>query len=111
MVLLVDGQMGLQAGDREILQWLRVHHPHKPVLLGVNKCENTMKSDLQVGGAWSYSVSGIKLNTDASCTLRTVCNCPHMHTCAQGRFLLIRSMHAHSSLTDKHSDLERVRLL
>ncbi|MEW5316153.1 MAG: hypothetical protein WDW38_007539 [Sanguina aurantia] len=62
VVLLVDGQMGLQAGDREILQWLRVHHPHKPVLLGVNKCENTMKSDLQVADFWELGVTPIAVS-------------------------------------------------
>jgi predicted GTPase len=49
IVLLTDGQAGLQAGDREILQWLRQKHPLKKVVLAVNKCENPAKADIQVG--------------------------------------------------------------
>ena len=37
LVLLVDGQDGFQAGDREILSWLRQKHPSKKVILAVNK--------------------------------------------------------------------------
>jgi small GTP-binding protein len=51
VLLLVDGQAGLQAGDREILDWLRHSHPTKPVLLAVNKCESPQKADMQVGPA------------------------------------------------------------
>jgi predicted GTPase len=54
LILLVDGQAGLQPGDEEILGWLRHNHPGKPVVLAVNKCESSTKADLQVGGraAW-----------------------------------------------------------
>ena len=48
VVLMVDGQIGLQPGDREILDWLRRNHPNKPVTVAVNKCESTAKADLQV---------------------------------------------------------------
>ncbi len=48
LVLLVDGQEGLQAGDREILMWLRQTHPNKKVVLAVNKCENPSKADIMV---------------------------------------------------------------
>jgi hypothetical protein len=48
IVLMVDGQLGLHAGDQEILDWLRKNHPKKPVTLAVNKCESTVKADLQV---------------------------------------------------------------
>ena len=47
-MLLADGQVGLQAGDQEILMWLRTHHPDKRLILAVNKCENSAKSDLMV---------------------------------------------------------------
>lgn len=50
VVLLVDGQAGLQPGDREILDWLRQKQPGKKVVLGVNKCESTTKADMQVRG-------------------------------------------------------------
>jgi GTP-binding protein len=49
IILLVDGQAGLQPGDSEILDWLRHNHPSKPVVLAVNKCESTTKADIQVG--------------------------------------------------------------
>lgn len=48
LVLMVDGQAGLQPGDQEILDWLRHNHPNKPVILAVNKCESTTKADMQV---------------------------------------------------------------
>lgn len=48
IVFLADGQAGLQAGDREILAWLRQRHPNKKVTLAVNKCENAAKADLMV---------------------------------------------------------------
>ncbi|GIL87075.1 hypothetical protein Vretifemale_15230 [Volvox reticuliferus] len=53
VVLLVDGQAGLQAGDEEILAWLRANHPSKPVLLAVNKCENVAKSDQMLADFWA----------------------------------------------------------
>ena len=37
LILMVDGQEGLQAGDFEILSWLRQAHPNKKVVLAVNK--------------------------------------------------------------------------
>lgn len=49
IILLADGQAGLHPGDGEILDWLRHNHPNKPVVLAVNKCESTVKADLQVG--------------------------------------------------------------
>ncbi len=48
IVLVVDGQIGLQEGDGEILSWLRQKHPDKSVTLVVNKCESHLKADLQV---------------------------------------------------------------
>ena len=48
MVVVVDGQSGLQVGDEEVLSWLRQKHPGKKVLLAVNKCDNTKKADLMV---------------------------------------------------------------
>ena len=52
LIMLVDGQAGLQPGDRDILDWLRTKHPNKPVVLAVNKCENTQKADIMVGLTW-----------------------------------------------------------
>ncbi|KAG2451766.1 hypothetical protein HYH02_003545 [Chlamydomonas schloesseri] len=53
VILLVDGQAGLQPGDEEILSWLRANHPSKSVLLAVNKCENVAKADQMVAEFWS----------------------------------------------------------
>ena len=63
VVLLADGQVGLQAGDQEILMWLRTHHPDKRLILAVNKCENSAKSDLMVRergvcGVWNGGRGG-----------------------------------------------------
>lgn len=48
LILVVDGQSGLNAADEEIVAWLRRSQPGKPLLLAVNKCENAQKADLQV---------------------------------------------------------------
>jgi hypothetical protein len=48
VIVVVDGQTGLQAGDQEVLSWLRQKHPSKKVLLAVNKCDNTGKADIMV---------------------------------------------------------------
>lgn len=48
VVLLCDGQAGIQPGDEEIAGWLRQNHPEKPVVLAVNKCENHQKAPLMV---------------------------------------------------------------
>ena len=56
VVLLVDGQQGLQSGDAEILSWLRQKHPTKPVVLAVNKCENAAKADLMASEFWELGV-------------------------------------------------------
>lgn len=50
VVLVVDGQSGLHPSDEEVLTWLRQHHPSKPVLLAVNKCESQTKGATQVRG-------------------------------------------------------------
>lgn len=48
-MLVVDGQDGLHPSDEEVLTWLRQHHPSKPVVLAVNKCESQTKGATQVG--------------------------------------------------------------
>lgn len=48
LLLVVDGQEGLTASDQEIVSWLRRKHPHKPLTLAVNKCENVRTADTQV---------------------------------------------------------------
>ena len=48
VVILTDGQAGVQPGDAEILEWLRTTHPGKAALLAVNKCENQAKAALLV---------------------------------------------------------------
>lgn len=47
IVLVVDGQAGLHPSDEEVLAWLRQHHPSKPVILAVNKCESVTKGPTQ----------------------------------------------------------------
>lgn len=47
-MLVVDGQYGLHPSDEEVLTWLRQHHPSKPVVLAVNKCESQIKGATQV---------------------------------------------------------------
>jgi hypothetical protein len=49
VVLVVDGQSGLHPSDEEVLSWLRQHHPSKPVVLAVNKCESSTRGPTQVG--------------------------------------------------------------
>ncbi|KXZ52494.1 hypothetical protein GPECTOR_9g538 [Gonium pectorale] len=56
VILLVDGQAGLQAGDEEILAWLRSNHPSKSVMLAVNKCENSAKADQMVADFWGMGL-------------------------------------------------------
>ncbi len=51
VIFMVDGQEGLTGSDREVMDWLRVKHSGKPVVLAVNKCESPQKADLQVRGA------------------------------------------------------------
>jgi GTP-binding protein len=48
IVLVVDGQSGLHPSDEEVLVWLRQHHPAKPVVLAVNKCESSTQGPTQV---------------------------------------------------------------
>jgi hypothetical protein len=54
VVLVADGQAGLHPSDEEVLSWLRQHHPSKPVVLAVNKCESVTKGATQVcaRGVW-----------------------------------------------------------
>jgi hypothetical protein len=49
ILLVADGQEGLQPGDREIIDWLRTTHPGKAITLAVNKCESVQKGAVQVG--------------------------------------------------------------
>jgi GTP-binding protein len=57
LILLVDGKAGLQPGDSEVLDWLRTHHPRKPVLLAVNKCDNQAKADLMAAEFWELGLT------------------------------------------------------
>ena len=45
---MVDGQTGLVPADQDIVMWLRRTHPHKPLLLVVNKCESAKDGEMQV---------------------------------------------------------------
>ena len=54
IVLVVDGQSGLHPSDEEVLTWLRQNHPHKQVVLAVNKCESQTKGATQVGVSAGY---------------------------------------------------------
>ena len=65
-IFVVDGQMGLTAGDREIANWLRTQSV--PILLAVNKCESIEQGLVQAAEFWQlglgepYPVSGIHGN-------------------------------------------------
>mmetsp|Transcript_35551 Transcript_35551/g.100626 ORF Transcript_35551/g.100626 Transcript_35551/m.100626 type:complete len:628 (-) Transcript_35551:196-2079(-) len=62
VIFLVDGQQGLTGADREVMDWLRVKHPGKPVVLAVNKCENTQKADLQASEFWELGLQPYPLS-------------------------------------------------
>lgn len=65
-ILVVDGQLGLTAGDEEIAQWLRSQDV--PVLLAVNKCESEQQGLIQAAEFWNlgldepYPISAIHGN-------------------------------------------------
>ncbi len=62
-IFVVDGQLGLTAGDREIAEWLR--RQSVPVLLAVNKCESVEQGLAQAAEFWElglgepYAISAI----------------------------------------------------
>jgi GTPase len=53
-VMVVDGQMGMTAGDEEIASWLRLQTV--PVVLAVNKCESETTGLLQSADFWSLGL-------------------------------------------------------
>lgn len=53
-ILVVDGQLGLTEGDREIAQWLR--RQSVPVLLAVNKCESIEQGMSQAAEFWGLGL-------------------------------------------------------
>lgn len=65
-IFLVDGQLGLTAGDEEIAQWLR--NQDVPVILAVNKCESEQQGLIQTAEFWNlglgepYPISAIHGN-------------------------------------------------
>lgn len=62
-IVVVDGQEGPTASDREIADWLR--HQPVPILLAVNKCESIEQGVIQAAQFWElgmgepFPVSGI----------------------------------------------------
>ena len=62
-IFVVDGQLGVTAGDREIAEWLR--RQSVPVLLAVNKCESVELGLAQAAEFWElglgepYAISAI----------------------------------------------------
>lgn len=62
-IFVVDGQLGINAADQEIADWLR--HQSVPILLAVNKCESIEHGLTQAAEFWElglgepYPVSGI----------------------------------------------------
>lgn len=62
-IFVVDGQLGVTEGDREIAHWLR--HQEVPVFVAVNKCESADMGLAQAAQFWElglgepYPVSGI----------------------------------------------------
>ena len=65
-IFVVDGQLGLTEGDREIAEWLR--RQSVPVLLAVNKCESIEQGLAQAAEFWElglgepYAISAIHGN-------------------------------------------------
>ena len=65
-IFVVDGQLGLTAGDREIAEWLR--RQSVPVMLAVNKCESVQQGLAQAAEFWElglgepYPISAIHGN-------------------------------------------------
>ena len=53
-IFVVDGQLGLTEGDREIAQWLR--QQDVPVLLAVNKCESIEQGLIQAAQFWELGL-------------------------------------------------------
>lgn len=53
-ILVVDGQLGVTAGDREIAEWLR--RQSVPVLLAVNKCESIEQGMAQAAEFWELGL-------------------------------------------------------
>lgn len=69
-MLVVDGQYGLHPSDEEVLTWLRQHHPSKPVVLAVNKCESQIKGATQVC-CWGCCWAGLSETWPAGCFVAT----------------------------------------
>lgn len=53
-IFVVDGQLGLTAGDREIAEWLR--RQSVPVLLAVNKCESIEQGLAKAAEFWELGL-------------------------------------------------------
>ncbi|BAZ46630.1 small GTP-binding protein [Chondrocystis sp. NIES-4102] len=53
-IFVVDGQMGLTDGDREIAEWLR--RQSVPVFLAVNKCESVEQGLTQAAEFWQLGL-------------------------------------------------------
>lgn len=53
-IFVVDGQLGVTEGDREIAQWLR--QQDVPVLLAVNKCESVEQGLIQAAQFWELGL-------------------------------------------------------
>ena len=53
-IFLVDGQLGLTQGDREIAEWLR--RQSVPILLAVNKCESVEQGMSQAAEFWQLGL-------------------------------------------------------
>ncbi len=53
-IMVVDGQTGLSAADREIADWLR--HQTVPVFLAVNKCESETEGLAQAAEFWQLGI-------------------------------------------------------
>ncbi len=53
-IFVVDGQLGVTAGDREIAEWLR--RQSVPVLLAVNKCESVEQGLAQAAEFWELGL-------------------------------------------------------
>jgi GTPase len=53
-IFVVDGQMGITAGDEEIASWLRLQTI--PVFVAVNKCESEKSGAMQTADFWQLGI-------------------------------------------------------
>ncbi|CAH1452631.1 unnamed protein product [Lactuca virosa] len=62
IIFVVDGQVGLNAADVEIADWLRKNYSNKCIILAVNKCESPRKGIMQASEFWSLGFTPLPIS-------------------------------------------------